>query len=87
MIIMLRAWVILNLTDSAFMVTAVQAIAISPMLLAPIGGVLADRMNKKQILMFADGSSMIFAGVLSASLKATRSWPPWSSAKRRNPVI
>ena len=68
---MLRAWVILNLTDSAFMVTAVQAIAISPMLLAPIGGVLADRMNKKQILMFADGSSMIFAGVLTILVATT----------------
>jgi predicted MFS family arabinose efflux permease len=76
MIIMLRAWVILNLTDSAFMVTAVQAIAIFPMLLAPIGGVLADRMNKKQILIFADGSSMVFAGVLTI-LVTTANLAPW----------
>jgi len=73
---MLRAWVILNLTDSAFMVTAVQAIAIFPMLLAPIGGVLADRMNKKQILIFADGSSMVFAGVLTI-LVTTANLAPW----------
>ena len=59
MVIVARGWLILELTDSAFMVTAVQAVSIFPILLALIGGVIADRMNKRVILIASDGASLL----------------------------
>ena len=59
MVVVARGWLILELTDSAFMVTAVQAVSIFPILLAPIGGVIADRMNKRVILIASDGANLL----------------------------
>ena len=64
MVIVARGWLVLELTDSAFMVTAVQAISIFPILFALLGGVIADRMNKRVILITCDGMSAIFVFAL-----------------------
>ena len=65
MVIVARGWLILELTDSAFMVTAVQAASMFPILFALIGGVIADRMNKRVILIASDGASMVFVFALA----------------------
>ncbi|MCZ6788459.1 MAG: MFS transporter [Chloroflexi bacterium] len=65
MVSVARGWLILELTDSAFMVTAVQAVSMLPILFALIGGVIADRMNKRVILIASDGASMVFVFVLA----------------------
>ena len=52
MVLIARGWLVLDLTDSPFMVTAVNAVPMLPMaLLSPLGGVLADRIR-------AGGSSL-----------------------------
>ena len=65
MVVVARGWLILELTDSAFMVTAVQAVSMFPILFALIGGVIADRMNKRVILIVSDGASMVFIFALA----------------------
>ena len=56
---------LLNVTDSPAMFGAVSALSFLPMLLmSPIGGVLADRINKKKIMagldFFTAGLMLVF---------------------------
>ncbi len=47
-----RGWLILDMTDSPFMVTAAHAVSMTPMIIVtPIGGVIADRLDRKTILI------------------------------------
>ena len=58
MVIVARGWLVLELTDSPFMVTAINAVPLLPMLvLSPVGGVLADRFSRRLILMVGDSLS------------------------------
>lgn len=58
MVIVARGWLVLELTDSPFMVTAINAVPMVPMLvLSPVGGVLADRFSRRLILMVGDSLS------------------------------
>ena len=60
MVMMARGWLVLELTDSAFMVTAVNAVGMLPMLaLSLFGGVIADRMNRRLVLMASDAFNMV----------------------------
>lgn len=65
MVTVARGWLVLELTDSAFIVTAVQAVSMFPILFALIGGVIADRMNKRVILLASDGVSMLLVFALA----------------------
>ena len=60
-----RGWLVLVLTDSPFMVTAVQGVLMLPMaLLTPFGGVIADRLNRKMVLLASDAANLlIFLGL------------------------
>ena len=50
-----RGWLVLDITDSAFMVTSINAIGLLPTLgLSLYGGVIADRMERKFILIVSD---------------------------------
>ena len=50
-----RGWLVLEMTDSAFLVTATQAASMLPQLFTSlIGGFLADRFNRKKIIIFAE---------------------------------
>ena len=52
MVLITRGWLVLELTDSPFLVTAVTATALlPPSLAAPFTGVMADRLNRRTILI------------------------------------
>lgn len=61
-----RGWLVLEMTDSAFLVTATQAASMLPQLFTSlIGGFLADRFNRKKIIIFAELFNMSTLLVLS----------------------
>lgn len=71
MLLIARGWLILEMTDSPFMVTAVAGVAQVPSLLLSIpGGVLADRYNRKTILLVGEavnGLSLLTLAILIAT--------------------
>jgi MFS family permease len=60
--IVAQGWLVLQLTNSAFYLGLIAAMATTPSLLFSLfGGVAVDRFNKKHILYFTQASSMILA--------------------------
>src|SRR5207302_10967294 len=60
-----QAWLVLELTHSAWWLGVVGALQFLPvMFLALFGGVLADRLPKRQVLLFTQSSAMTLAFVL-----------------------
>jgi MFS family permease len=63
--IVAQGWLVLQLTNSVFLLGVVSAISTLPTLLFSLyGGVIVDRFPKKKILIFTQGSSMILAFIL-----------------------
>lgn len=63
--IVAQGWLVLKLTNSAFLIGLVAAIAALPTLLFSLfGGVIVDRFPKRQILIFTQSSAMILAFIL-----------------------
>ena len=64
-----RGWLVLYLTDSPFMVAAAQGVLMLPMaVLTPFGGVIADRLNRKMVLLAGDVANLLILVVLSLLL-------------------
>jgi MFS family permease len=62
-----QAWLVLSLTHSAWMLGIVGALQFLPvMFLSLFGGVLADRLPKRKVLLFTQASAMIQATILWA---------------------
>jgi predicted MFS family arabinose efflux permease len=62
-----QGWLVLQLTNSAFWLGVVGFAASIPILFfALIGGVIADNMNKRKLLMLTQSAMMVFAFILSA---------------------
>src|SRR5947208_13234210 len=60
-----QAWLVLELTHSAWLLGVVGALQFLPvMLLALFGGVLADRLPKRRVLLFTQSFAMLQAFVL-----------------------
>ncbi len=60
-----QAWLVLKLTNSAFLMGLVVAVGTAPTLLFSLfGGVIVDRFPKREILIFTQVSSMILAFIL-----------------------
>ena len=60
------AWLVLQLTDSAIALGAIVGILFGPTLvLGPWGGVLADRVDKRWLLIVTQSSSGVFALALA----------------------
>jgi MFS family permease len=60
-------WLVLQLTNSAFWLGVVGFSSSFPILLfALIGGVIADHVNKRKLLMITQSAMMIFAFIMSA---------------------
>lgn len=63
--IIAQSWLVLQLTNSAFMVGLVSAMGFLPLLLfSLLGGVIVDRFHKKDLLIFTQVASMILAFIL-----------------------
>ncbi len=74
---LIRGWMMYDLTQSPLMVTMVTAAMMMPMLfLSLIGGALADRFDRKKITMVSDvimlGSFVVLFGISAAGIMA-----PW----------
>jgi len=72
-----QGWLVLKLTDSAFYLSLVQAMGSLPILfLSLIGGVVADRVAKRRLLIVTQTVSMVLAFVLAilVSLEMVRVW-------------
>jgi MFS family permease len=62
-----QAWLVLSLTNSAWLLGIVGALQFLPvMFLSLFGGVLADRLPKRKVLLFTQTSAMIQAAILWA---------------------
>src|SRR6266536_482452 len=60
-----QAWLVLELTHSAWLLGVVGALQFLPvMLLSLFGGVLADRLPKRKVLLFTQSFAMLQAAVL-----------------------
>jgi len=60
-----QAWLVLELTHSAWLLGVVGALQFLPVLvLSLFGGVLADRLPKRTVLIFTQSSAMILAAIL-----------------------
>lgn len=60
-----QAWLVLELTHSAWLLGIVGALQFLPvMLLSLFGGVLADRLPKRRVLLFTQSSAMLQAAIL-----------------------
>ena len=65
MVMLARGWLILELTDSPFLVTAVQAVSMLPMMvLPPFGGVIADRLDRRAILIASEAANLLIVLLL-----------------------
>lgn len=61
-----QSWLVFQLTNSAFLLGLVGFLGSIPVfLLSLFGGVMADRMNKKNILIFTQNAFMILAFILA----------------------
>jgi MFS family permease len=64
---MALSWLVYDLTKSAFLLGLVGMIGSLPMVFFSLpGGVMADRVNKRRVLIFTQTSAMILAFVLAA---------------------
>ena len=66
-----RGWLVLDLTDSSFMVTGVNAIGMAPMLaFSMFGGAIADRANRKLVLIASDVFNFVMVLALAVLILA-----------------
>ena len=72
-----EAWLVYRLTGSSLLLgTVAFAGQIPVFLLAPIGGMVADRWNRRRVVIATQASSMVLAGIL-AVLTLTRRVTVW----------
>ena len=61
-----QAWLVLELTDSAFQLGLVTALQFAPILvLSPVGGAMSDRFPKRRIILATQSTMMVQAFVLA----------------------
>ena len=60
-LLMARAWIALDVSDSGFAVGVVTFAALVPWILAPIGGALADRFDRARVLVYAGAVQALLA--------------------------
>jgi MFS family permease len=68
-----RPWLALELTDSVLALGIVSAAVATPMLLvAPFGGVLADRVERRGLIVFSQATAVLGEGIILALLVSGR---------------
>ncbi|MFC2021685.1 MFS transporter [Chloroflexota bacterium] len=70
MLLLVMSWLSYELTNSAFMVALFTAARLFPTLLGPFIGAIADRVNRRQLMLLMQALQVIFASTL-AILTAT----------------
>ena len=66
MVLVARGWLVLVMTDSPFLVTAANATALLPPSLgAPFTGVMADRLNRRTVLIMGEVATFVILLALS----------------------
>ncbi len=78
--VFLRAWMVLELTDSPFLMGVVVSSLAWPMLVVPfVGGVMADRMDRKKLLQWTETLLTVLwtATALTVFLGAFEVGPTW----------
>lgn len=66
MAVISRGWLVLDMSDSAFLVTAINAVGTLPMLVFSLyGGVIADRVNRRVVLIFSDACSFLIMTIMA----------------------
>src|SRR6202021_1975942 len=64
---MAQAWLVYRLTNSALLLGSVGFASQFPVfLVAPLGGITADRVNRQRLVIATQIASMILAGILAA---------------------
>jgi MFS family permease len=48
----LLAWIVMELTDSSFIFGLIMSLRFAPMIVGPMSGVVADRVNRRKLLIF-----------------------------------
>jgi predicted MFS family arabinose efflux permease len=71
-----QGWLVAQVTRSAMAVGGIGIVAAIPLLLMPLGGVLADRMDRRRIVVVGQGAGAIVAGCV-ALLVATDNLALW----------
>ena len=62
-----QAWLVYRMTNSAFLLGAVGfASQIPVFIMAPVGGIVADRHDRRRVVISTQTASMILAGILAA---------------------
>jgi MFS family permease len=62
-----QSWLVYRMTGSAFLLGAVGFSSQIPVfIMAPVGGIVADRLNRQRIVISTQTVSMILAGILAA---------------------
>ena len=68
-----QSWLVYRMTNSAFLLGAVGFSSQIPVfLVAPFGGIVADRHNRQRVVIATQTASMILAGILAALTLAHR---------------
>jgi MFS family permease len=66
MLILARGWLVYEMTDSPLLLGITSGVIGIPLLLAtPFGGVLADKLNKKRLIVFTELISTVFTLILA----------------------
>jgi MFS family permease len=62
-----QSWLVYRLTDSPLLLGVTGFVGQAPVFfLAPVGGAVADRVDKRRLLLFTQSASAVLAGVLGA---------------------
>ncbi len=79
-----QAWLVYRITGSSMLLGAIGFASQSPVfLLAPIGGIVADRYSRQRVVIATQISSMLLAFALSASTSPAPCRSGTSSCSRR----
>ncbi|MFQ6015269.1 MAG: MFS transporter [Anaerolineae bacterium] len=68
-----RGWLVYEMTDSAFALGGVTAaLGIAILIVSPIGGVVADRVEKRNLLILTQGSIMLITLILAVLISTEK---------------
>src|SRR5512136_250912 len=67
-----QGWLVATLTNSALAVSGIGVLSAIPMLLMPLGGVVADQANRRRIILAGQWAGALATGIMAALALAHR---------------